>query len=156
MQRLPSQKVSGLVNPAPLKHILGLGIVLVPMMQEGTRLTGSTLAEGAFPWEQHLGEQLYILDNTQSPGKHTEPRRETNGLEFPSAEVLGKPSLRAGCLGRRPSMSTCEGVFLSVLQGLCQEAAAAECLKGAAAELRGLPEAAALAVVACLHQGGLG
>lgn len=65
MQRLPSQKVSTLVNPAPLKHILGLGVAFVPIMQEGMKLTGSTLVEGAFPQEQHLGEQMYILNNTQ-------------------------------------------------------------------------------------------
>lgn len=47
MQRLLSQKVSGLVNPAPLKHILGLGTVFVPMIQDSMRLTGSALVEGA-------------------------------------------------------------------------------------------------------------
>lgn len=38
-------------------------------------------------------------------------------------------------------------------QGFPQAAAAAECPAGDAAELRGLPQAAALAVVASLYQG---
>lgn len=46
-------------------------------------------------------------------------------------------------------------VFLTVLQGVCQEAATTKCLKGLAAELRRVPETAALAVVASLHEGGL-
>ena len=47
-----------------------------------------------------------------------------------------------------------EPVFPPLLQGLRQEAAAAECPEGAAAQLCRVPEAAALAVVARLHQGG--
>lgn len=44
--------------------------------------------------------------------------------------------------------------LLPVVQGLRQEAAAAERAEGPAAELRRIPETAALAVVARLHQGG--
>lgn len=49
----------------------------------------------------------------------------------------------------------CALTVLPVVQGLRQEAAAAERPEGPAAELRRLPEAPSLAVVARLHQGGL-
>jgi hypothetical protein len=70
-----------------------------------------------------------------------------------SAEVLGKPCPRELCW--KP-VTPLKCAFLTVPQGLCQETATTKCLKGLAAELCGVPEAATLAVVACLHEGGLG
>lgn len=67
-------------------------------MQESMRLTGSSLVDGAFPWEQHLAEQMHIPNNTQAPGKHRGPRNETQGLEL--------------CFSRGPGEAMPQGALL--------------------------------------------